>query len=262
MDLGIRGRKAIVNGGSAGLGYGAALALAREGVALTISARNEARLHEACARIVKETGVEVTPVAVDHATDEGLEQVLAACPEPDILVGTCSPPPFTPDWRAIRPDDWRAGLDTGLISPIRFTDAVLPGMADRGWGRIVHIASAAVKSPHVLRLLSGAPRAALANYAIAMARAVAPNGVTINMLLPAMHHTPGIRTVYEAQAEANGTSYEIEVDRMIDAAPIPAGRFGDAEDFGTLVAMFCSAQANYVTGQSLVVGGGVSLSML
>src|SRR3546814_6998091 len=105
-----------------------------------------------------------------HSTPAGRELILDACPEPDILVATCSPPPYTPDWRGITSEDWRSGIETGLLSPIEFTNAVVGGMIARGWGRIVHIATGAAKYPHVLRLLSGAPRAALVNYAVAMAK--------------------------------------------------------------------------------------------
>jgi 3-oxoacyl-[acyl-carrier protein] reductase len=261
MDLGIRGRRAIVNGGSAGLGFGSALALAREGVEVTVSARGEARLRDACARIAEQTGARVTPVVADHGTDEGRERILAACPEPDILVGTCSPPPFTTDYRQITVENWRGSLDTGLLSPVQFMQATVDGMAARGWGRIVNIASGAAKYPHETRILSGGPRAALTNYSVAVAKAVASRNVTINVLLPVMHHTDGIRVVYQAQAEQRGTTCEEEIERAITTMRIPAGRFGDEQDFGSIVAMFCSTFANYVTGQSLVVDGGVSNSI-
>lgn len=261
MDLGIRSRKAIVNGGSAGLGRGSALALAREGVELYISARGEERLLGTCDELVRLTGASVTPIVADHSTAEGRARILAACPKPDIVVGTCSPPPFTSDYRAITDDHWRESLDTGLMSPIQFMRAALDGMVQRRWGRIVNIASGAVKYPHERRILSGAPRAALVNYAVAVAKAVAPYNVTINTILPIMHHTDGIRAVYEAQAARNGTSYEEEVRRAVETFPIPAGRFGNAEDCGAFVALFCSEFANYVTGQSLIIDGGVTNSM-
>src|SRR3546814_5659394 len=149
-----------------------------------------------------------------HSTPAGRELILDACPEPDILVATCSPPPYTPDWRGITSEDWRSGIETGLLSPIEFTNAVVGGMIARGWGRIVHIATGAAKYPHVLPLLSGAPRAALVNYAVAMATVLARHGVTVTTMLPVMPHTPGIRAIYEAQAQARGTSYDIEVARM------------------------------------------------
>lgn len=261
MDLGIRGRKAIVNGGSAGLGRASALALAREGVDLVVSARGEQRLLEACQAIARETGVAVVPVVADHGSDAGREAILAACPDPDILVGTCSPPPFTDDYRQISTEQWRETLDNALLSPVQFMQSVVEGMVERGWGRIVNIASLAAKSPDILRALSGAPRAALTNYSVGLARAVARHNVTINTLLPAMHDTDGIRAIYTERGAAKGRSYEEEVAAQIQALGIPAGRFGNADDAGAIVAMFCSAQANYVTGQSLVVDGGVSRSL-
>src|SRR5688572_9406224 len=165
MDTGIRGRCALVNGASAGMGRAAAEALAGEGVDLVLSARGEARLEEAARDLRTRFGVRVTAVAADHSTTAGRQQILAACPSPDILVATCSPPPMTPDHRAITTEQWQASLDTGLMSPLHFIEAVLPGMVQRRWGRIVNIATIAAKYPLELRLLSGAPRAALANYA-------------------------------------------------------------------------------------------------
>src|SRR3546814_20823148 len=120
MDIGIRGRKAIINGGSAGLGYGAALALAREGVSLTIAARNAARLHDACASIAKDSGMDVTPVTAAHTTPTGPELILDACPDPHLLVSTCSPPPYTPDWRGLPPHAGRTGFGHALPSTLNF----------------------------------------------------------------------------------------------------------------------------------------------
>ena len=159
MDLGIKGRKAIVNGGSAGMGRGSVLALAREGCELYVSARGKARLDETCAAISEETGASVTPICADHSTDEGRREILASCPEPDILVGTCSPPPHTGDYRTVTARDWDVNLSVALLSPVYFMQAVLDGMVERGWGRIVNIATGAAKFPHQIRILSGAPRA-------------------------------------------------------------------------------------------------------
>ena len=163
MDLGIRGRRALINGASAGMGRAAAEMLAMEGVDLVICARGRERL-EATAQELRQHGVSVTAVAADHSSEEGQSRILAACPDPDIFVGTCSPPPMTPDHRAITAEQWQASLETGLLSPVRFIEAVLPGMVQRRWGRIVNIASIGAKYPLELRILSGAPRAALANY--------------------------------------------------------------------------------------------------
>ena len=135
MDLGIRGKRAIVNGGSAGLGRGSALALAREGVDLVISARGEERLRATCSEIAKETGVSVTPIATDHSTPEGRAKILAACPNPDILVMTCSPPQVTGNYLAIEPENWQDNIAVALISPVEFVRATISGMVERKWGR-------------------------------------------------------------------------------------------------------------------------------
>jgi 3-oxoacyl-[acyl-carrier protein] reductase len=260
MDLGIRGKKAIVNGGSAGMGREAALALAREGAEVVISARGAERLETAAREIEDQTGATIVPVAADHSTDEGRERILAACPSPDILVGTCAPPPFTPDYRTVTVDDWRATLETALLSPIQFIQAVAPGMAERGWGRIVNIATVAAKSPAELRMLSGGPRAALANYVVAISKPLAASGVTINNLLPGMFHTATIREQFTARAEANGTTYAEEVAAFATAWRIPSGEFGDAVDVGAFVALLCSQFAGYITGQSIVIDGGATTS--
>ncbi|MCC6381334.1 MAG: SDR family oxidoreductase [Dehalococcoidia bacterium] len=257
MDLGIRGRKAIVNGGSAGLGRGSALALAREGVDLVVSARGEERLQETCREIARETGVTVTPVVADHSSVEGRARILAACPNPDILVLTCSPPPVTGDFRAIEPQDWYDNLAVTLVSPVEFVRATVDGMVARGFGRIVNIGTGAAKFPTEIRILSGAPRAALNNYLVALAKKVARHNVVINNLLPGMHHTAGILEGFNERARVNGTSYDEEVTRFAKDWRIPAGGFGDAEDFGAFCALLCSQQARYVIGQSLVVDGGI-----
>ncbi len=260
MDLGIRGRKAIVNGGSAGMGKAAAFALAREGVDLVLSARGEARLRASAEEIAAATGVSVVPVVADHSQDEGRARILAACPAPDILVATCSPPPMTEDYRSIDSTQWQASLDTGLLSPVHFMNAVLDGMVARRWGRIVNIATVAAKYPLELRILSGAPRAALINYAGAVALRVAQHGVTINNVLPGMFHTAFVREQFGARALAAGTTYEDEVARFASGYQIAARRFGDPQDVGALVAWLCSQFAGYITGQSIVVDGGATRS--
>jgi len=260
MDMGIRGRKAIVNGASAGMGLHAAISLAAEGVDLVMSARGDERLRKAASDIESRFGVRAVPVAVDHSTAEGRAKILAACPDPDILVGTCSPPPMTPDYRAITDEQWRGALDTGLMSPVHFIHAVLDGMVERRFGRIVNIASIAAKYPLELRILSGAPRAALANYGTAVARRVAPFNVTINNVLPGMFHTAAVQDQFEARAKSLGTTYEQEVEKFIELHQIPAKRFGQPEEIGPLVALLCSVHSGYLTGQSIVVDGATTRS--
>src|SRR5690606_42148414 len=145
------------------------------------------RLEEAASDL-RRHGVSVTAVAADHASDEGRARILAACPEPDILVATCSPPPLTPDHRAIPREQWQASLETGLMSPVQFIEAVLPGMVSRRWGRIVNIATIAAKYPLELRILSGGPRAALVNCTDAVARRVVAGKITLNNVHPGMFH--------------------------------------------------------------------------
>jgi len=260
MDLGIAGRKALVNGGSAGMGRGAALALAREGAEVFISARGAERLEGTCKSIADETGAKVHPIVADHASDQGREAILGACPDPDILVATCAPPPFTDDFRKVPREQMEESFRIALLSPIDYIKAVLGAMVERKWGRIVNISTGAAKYPAALRVLSGPPRAALANYCHAIAKDVAAHNVTINSILPGMHHTPGIEEVFTPRGAAHGRSYDEEVEAFVQAIRIPAGRFGDADDLGSMVAMFCSEMANYVTGQSLVVDGGIGTS--
>lgn len=260
MNLGIAGKKALVNGGSAGMGRGAALALAREGAEVFISARGAERLYSTCAAIAAETGGRVHPVIADHASAEGRAAILAACPDPDILVATCTPPPFTGDFREVSREAFEQSVATALLSPIDMIKAVVGPMVERRWGRIVNISTGAAKYPAAMRVLSGPPRAALANYCHAVSKELAPHNVTINSVLPGMHLTPGIEETLAPRAAANGRSYDEEVAAFVKAVRIPAGRFGDAEDLGALVAMLCSAQAGYLTGQSLVVDGGIGTS--
>jgi len=260
MEMGIRGRCALVNGASAGMGRAAAEALAAEGVDLVLSARGVERLEATAEELRARHGVQVVAVAADHSSAEGRQHILNACPNPDILVATCSPPPMTPDHRAITPQQWQDSLDTGLMSPVFFIEAVLPGMVQRHWGRIVNIASIAAKYPLELRILSGAPRAALVNYVGAVARRVAPDNVTLNTVLPGMFHTAAVHDQFTATAQRNGTSYDIEVAKFVEAYQIPAKRFGDPRDIGALVTLLCSEFAGYITGQSIVVDGATTRS--
>ncbi|MCW2368182.1 SDR family oxidoreductase [Sphingobium sp. B11D3D] len=260
MDLGIRGRKAIVNGASAGMGKSAAMALAREGVDVFISARGEQRLMRAAQEIADETGARVLPIVADHASAEGRERILAACPEPDILVGTCAPPPMTPDYRAITGEQWESAIEISLLSPIEFMRRVLDGMVERRWGRVVNIATVAAKYPGEIRALSGSTRAALVNYSVAVSKVVAKHNVVINNLLPGMHHTATVEDQFNARAKAKGTTYEDEVAEFVRDWRIASGRFGNADDVGAFVAMFCSEFANYTTGQSLTIDGGATTS--
>jgi 3-oxoacyl-[acyl-carrier protein] reductase len=244
MDLGIAGRKAIINGGSAGMGKGSARALAKEGVDIWLVARGEERLHAAAAEIARETNARVTPVVADHSTVAGRGRILDACPEPDILVMTCAPPAQTGDYRSVSVDDWNDTFATTLLSPIEMMRATIDGMVERKFGRIVNIATGAAKYPAEIRLLSGAPRAPLVKY-------------TVNNLLPGMFHTATIHDRMTERAKENGTSYDEEVQKFVRDWRIPAGKFGDPDDLGAFCAMFCSKYASFTVGQSLVIDGGL-----
>jgi 3-oxoacyl-[acyl-carrier protein] reductase len=167
---------------------------------------------------------------------------------------------MTPDYRAITPAQWQEAIDISLLSPIEFMRRVLDGMVERKWGRIVNIATVAAKYPAEIRALSGSTRAALANYTVAVSKVVAAHNVIINNLLPGMHHTATVEEQFNARAAANNTTYEEEVAIFAREWNIPSGRFGDADDVGAFVAMFCSEFANYTTGQSLVIDGGATRS--
>lgn len=257
MDLGIRGRKAIVNGGSGGLGKGSALALAGEGVELYLCARGEERLLATAEEIRHKTGSTVISITADHSTDEGREKILAACPNPDILVSTCSPPPFSGDFRKVSSQDWIEHLSMGLIGPVEFMKAVVDGMAERRFGRIVNITTGAAKFPAEIRVLSGPPRAALSNYTTAVSKVVARHNVVINNLLPGMHHTAAARQRFGTRAAEEGKTYEQVVQEWCDEWRIPANRFGDPDAFGAICAMLCSEHASYMVGQDIVVDGGI-----
>lgn len=253
MDLGIKGRKAIVCAASKGLGRGSALALAREGVNLVICARTRDVLEATAGEIAAATGVSVTPVACDITTEAGRDAVLAACPEPDILVNNAGGPP-PGDFRDFSLADWRAAVEANMLSPIDLIRRTVYAMAERGFGRIVNITSASVKNPiHVLELSNGA-RCGLTGGVAALARKMANRNVTINALLPGLHDTDRVRHTLEARAEAAGISLEEAAEQS--ARAIPAGRMGTAEDFGTACAYLCSVQAGFITGQNLLIDGG------
>jgi 3-oxoacyl-[acyl-carrier protein] reductase len=256
MDLGIKRKKALLAGSSAGMGKASALALAREGAEIYMSARSEPRLVAAAEEIANATGVKVVPIVADHGTPEGRETLLKACPEPDILVITCSPPRFLESYRDVEPEDWTSVLSTTLIGPIELMRATVDGMARRGYGRVVNIATVAAKKPSEMRLLSGAPRAALCNYTFAVSKLVAKHNVAINNILPGMFHTDAMKDKFGAQADEKGTSYEVETAKWVADLGIPAGRFGEPSDVGAFCAMLCSRYASFMIGQSIVLDGG------
>jgi 3-oxoacyl-[acyl-carrier protein] reductase len=260
MELGIRGRRAIIAGGSAGMGKDSALALAREGVEIYLSARGEARLLASVQEIAAATGTRVVPVVADHGTAEGRTRLLAACPDPDILVITCSPPRFLQSYLEPEPEEWASALSTTLIGPVELMRATVRGMAERGFGRVVNIGTIAAKRPHESRLLSGPPRAALCNYTAAISSGLAKRNVAINNILPGMFQTASMQARFDAQARQNGTTPDHEVEKWIAHVGIPALKLGDTRDVGALCALLCSQYASFIIGQSIVIDGGQHFS--
>ena len=253
MDLGIKGKWALVCGASKGLGYGCALALAREGVNLVINARTAPTLAETAARIRAETGVTVIEVACDITTEEGRKLSLAAAPQIDILVNNAGGPP-PGDFRTFTREQWLSALNANMLTPIDLITATIDGMIARGFGRIVNITSSAVKAPIDVLGLSNGARSGLTGFVAGIARKSAAKNVTINNLLPGVFDTDRIRTVTAATAKAQGISVEEAAKRR--AAAVPAGRMGDPLEFGQACAYLCSAQASYVTGQNFLIDGG------
>jgi 3-oxoacyl-[acyl-carrier protein] reductase len=253
MDLGIAGRRALVMGASRGLGRACALALAREGVELSIVARDPARVAAAAAEIHTATGASVSATAADFRTAAGRDAALAACPAPDILVTNAEG--FPPgDFRDYGRADWIAALDDMMLGPIELIRRTVDGMIVRRFGRIVNIVSRSVKSPQADLPLSNGARAGLVGFIAGLARQVAPHNVTINNLLPGIFASDAQRRHVEGIAAVTGRAFDdIWAER---ARGNPAQRYGDPVELGAACAYLCSAQAGYLTGQSLLVDGG------
>ena len=253
MDLGISGKKAIVCASSKGLGLGCARALAAEGVDLVMNARGAEALEAAAEDIRRDFGVNVTAVAGDITTEEGRTAVLEAAGEVDILVNNAGGPPpgMWSDWTR---DDFIKALDANMLAPIAMMQAVLPGMMGRHWGRVVNITSQSVKAPIPVLGLSNAARAGLTGFVAGTSRQVAPEGVTINNLLPGIHATDRADALDAGVAKAEGIS--IEEARKRRQATIPARRYGTIEEFGAACAFLCSQWAGYIVGQNVLLDGG------
>ncbi len=255
MDLGIRGRRGLVCAASKGLGRGCAEALAEAGVDLVINARSADVLARTADEIAGKYGVSVTPVAGDITTESGRAAVLEALGgQADILVNNAGGPP-PGNWTDWTREDFIKALDANMLSAIALMQALVPGMMERGWGRVVNITSGAVRSPIPVLGLSNTARAGLTGFVAGMSRQVAPHGVVVNNLLPGIHATDRADSLDGAVAKAEGISLDAARDKR--AAGIPARRYGTAEDFGAACAFLCSQQAQFIIGQNLLVDGGL-----
>ncbi len=255
MDLGIKGKRALVCASSKGLGLGCAQALASAGVDLVMNARGAEALETSAEAIRQAHGVSVTTYAADVTTEEGRAGLLDAAGTLDILVTNAGGPPpgLWSDWDRA---DFIKALDANMLTPIALMKACLPGMMERGWGRVVNITSQSVKAPIPQLGLSNAARTGLTGYVAGTARQVASQGVTINNLLPGIHATDRAEALDGPVAKAEGIS--MEEARARRSATIPAGRYGTPEEFGAVCAFLCSQHAGFVVGQNLLLDGGAT----
>jgi|TARA_B110000967_G_scaffold60326_1_gene61940 3-oxoacyl-[acyl-carrier protein] reductase len=252
MDLGIRGKNAIVCASSRGLGRACAIALAREGVNVTINGRNEEALKEVVGSCSK-FGVNVQSVMGDITKESTRDSLLGACPAPDILItNNAGPPPGKiADWDY---QAWIGALEANMITHMLMIRAVLEGMVERKFGRIVNITSAMVKTPKAPMGLSTGARAGLTSVSKALSVEVAHANVTINNMLPERINTDRQKFMAEMQSELQGISVEEAYAQI--AGTIAAGRLGLPEEFGDACAFLCSAQAGFISGQNLQLDGG------
>jgi 3-oxoacyl-[acyl-carrier protein] reductase len=259
MDLGIKGKRAIVCGSSKGLGRGVAQKLAEAGVILTLNGRTVETLEQTANEIRARYGVDVKTVAADVASEAGRQRLLDAEPLPDILITNAGGPPpgVWSDWGQ---DAWLDAINANMLTPILLMKSVLPGMISRGWGRIVNITSATVKSPVAELGLSNAARSGLTGFIAGTARQVAKDGVVINNLLPGHHETDRIVSLLSKMASARGLS--VEDVRNEAYAANPTRRFGTPEEFGAMAAFLCSQYAGYMIGQNILLDGGAFKSTL
>lgn len=259
MDLGISGKRALVCASSKGLGLGCAEALAAAGVNLVMNARGSDALEASAQEIREEFGVEVVTVVADIATAEGQAKVLAAAEGVDILVNNAGGPPpgLWTDWDR---DDFIAALDANMLAPIALMKALLPGMMDRGWGRVVNITSVSVKSPIAVLGLSNSARAGLTGYVAGTSRQVAGQGVTINNLQPGIHATDRAVSLDTGVSAQQGIS--IDEARAQRSATIPAGRYGTRGEFGATCAFLCSQHAGFIVGQNILLDGGATNTVM
>jgi 3-oxoacyl-[acyl-carrier protein] reductase len=261
MDLGIRGRSAIVCAASRGLGKACASALAQEGVNLVVNARNVTSLEATVEEIRLVAGVGVTAVVADITTEAGRDAVLSACPNPDILVNNAGGPP-PGDFRCVDREAWIRAVDANMLTPIFLIRAVIDGMIERGFGRIVNITTSGVKNPAAFPSLgvSIGVRSGLTGFVAVLARQVAHHNVTINGLLPGRFDTDRLRANLAFAAGQAGRAPEEEFEHTLRA--IPAGRLGRPDEFGAACAFLCSSRAGYLTGQNIVLDGGAFPGML
>ncbi len=257
MDFGLRGRIALVGGASSGLGRASAAALAEEGCDLMLWSRGSDGLASAAREMAERHGVRVEHVPAD-ATDPDAARLVAdaalSMGSIDIVVLNAGGPP-TADPTATDPQAWQRAFQLLAATPIDLATRLLPGMRERGWGRVISILSSGVRQPIGDLVYSNAGRSALAAWLKTTARAIAAEGVTVNGVMPGRIATPRIHQLDSGRAELEGVTEERV--RSAHLATIPAGRYGKPEELGALVAFLASERASYLTGQMIAVDGGL-----
>jgi 3-oxoacyl-[acyl-carrier protein] reductase len=254
MDLGIAGRKAIVCASSRGLGRACAVRLAEAGCEVVVNGLDAARLDATAADIRAKTGAKVIAVAANVATPEGQAALFAACPDPDILVANNAGPPFR-DFRELDRQKMIEGVVGNMVVPIELLQKAIDPMIKKKFGRIVNITSGSVKMPIGGLDLSSGARAGLTAFLAGVARSVAQHNVTINFLLPGPFDTDRLRSNNEQTAKKQGIS--VEQAAAARAQTIPAKRIGNPDEFGAACAFLCSSHAGFITGQNLLMDGGI-----
>jgi len=253
MDLGIAGRKAIVCASSRGLGRACAKALAEAGCEVVINGRDRDRLAATAAELRK-AGGKIVEVVADVGSPEGQKALFAACPEPDILVNNNAGPPFR-DFRELDRQKMIDGVIGNMIVPVELLQRAIDPMIKKKFGRIVNITSGSVKMPLVGLDLSSGARAGLTAFLAGIARSVAQHNVTINFMLPGPFDTDRLRSNHEITAKKQGISVDEALKHRM--ATIPARRLGDADEFGATCAFLCSTHAGFITGQNILMDGGI-----
>jgi 3-oxoacyl-[acyl-carrier protein] reductase len=253
MDLGIEGRTALVCASSKGLGRACAEALASEGVNLVLTARNAETLETTAAALRARYSVQIATAAGDITSEAGLATALAACPAPDIVINNAGGPPVG-DWRGFSRDQWLAAAESNMVTAIMLIRAVVDGMAERKFGRIINITSAMVKQPNPALGLSVAARIGLTGFVKSIAPTYVRSNVTLNSLLPEQFETDRLRSNISKLTGQSGRTLEEEMAAA--AASGPAGRMGRVEEFGAVCAFYCSAHAGFLTGQNVMLDGG------
>ena len=253
MDFGIAGRKAIVCASSRGLGRACAEALAQAGCEVVVNGRTQETVDATVTELREKTGAKISGVVADVADRAGQDALLAACPEPDILINNNSGPPLR-DFRTLTREQMLEGVVANMVVAVEMTQRVIDPMVRRKFGRIVNITSGTVKMPQAGLDLSSGARAGLTAFLAGVARSVAASNITINFILPGAFDTDRLRATLQGGATRQGITYEAAATQRINT--IPARRFGEPQEIGALCAYLCSVQAGFITGQNLVIDGG------